>query len=120
LVVDDEIDALELIKMFLETSGAQVSTAQSVAEALENIEQSRPDVIVSDIGMPGTNGYEFIENVRRLAPEKGGKIPAIALTAYARKEDRLEALRYGFQTHIAKPVEMNELIETVASLTAHR
>jgi signal transduction histidine kinase/CheY-like chemotaxis protein len=120
LVVDDEIDALELIKIFLETSGAQVSTAQSVAEALENIKQSAPDVIVSDIGMPGVNGYEFIENVRRLAPEKGGKIPAIALTAYARNEDRLEALRYGFQTHIAKPVEMNELIETVASLTAHR
>lgn len=116
LVVDDEIDALELIKIFLETSGAQVSTAQSVAQALENIKQSAPDVIVSDIGMPGVNGYEFIENVRRLAPEKGGKIPAIALTAYARNEDRLEALRYGFQTHIAKPVEMNELITTVASL----
>jgi len=118
LVVDDEIDALELIKIFLETSGAQVSTAQSVSEALENIKQSAPDVIVSDIGMPGVNGYEFIENVRRLAPEKGGKIPAIALTAYARNEDRLEALRYGFQTHIAKPVEMNELITTVASLAA--
>lgn len=120
LVVDDEIDALELIKIFLETSGAQVSTAQSVAEALENIKQAQPDIIVSDIGMPGTNGYEFIDNVRRLAPEKGGRIPAIALTAYARNEDRLEALRYGFQTHIAKPVEMNELIETVASLAAHR
>jgi CheY-like chemotaxis protein/anti-sigma regulatory factor (Ser/Thr protein kinase) len=118
LVVDDEIDALELIKIFLETSGAQVSTAQSVAQALENIEQFPPDIIVSDIGMPGANGYEFIENVRRLAPEKGGKIPAIALTAYARSEDRLEALRYGFQTHIAKPVEMNELIITVASLAA--
>lgn len=116
LVVDDEIDTLELIKIFLETSGAQVVMAQSVAEALEKIKLSAPDVIVSDIGMPGTSGYEFIENVRRLAPEKGGDIPAIALTAYARNEDRAEALRCGFQTHVAKPVEMSELITTVASL----
>lgn len=119
LVVDDEIDSLDLVKIFLEESGARVSTAQSVAEALENIKQSVPDVIVSDIGMPGVNGYEFIENVRRLVPEKGGNIPAVALTAYARTQDREAALQYGFQTHIAKPVEMKELITTVANLVAH-
>jgi signal transduction histidine kinase/ActR/RegA family two-component response regulator len=118
LVVDDEIDTLDLVKIFLESSGARVSTAHTVADALENIKQIVPDVIVSDIGMPGVSGYEFIANVRRLAPEKGGKIPAVALTAYARNEDRAEALRCGFQTHIAKPVEMNELIATVADLAA--
>ena len=116
LVVDDEIDSLDLVKVFLESSGALVFTAQSVAEALENIKHSTPDVIVSDIGMPGVNGYQFIENVRRLMPEKGGKIPAVALTAYARNEDREAALQHGFQTHIAKPVEMTELVSIVASL----
>jgi signal transduction histidine kinase/ActR/RegA family two-component response regulator len=118
LVVDDEIDSLELIKIFLETSGAAVSTAQSVAGALDSLKQFAPDLIISDIGMPGTNGYEFIKNVRQLAPEKGGKIPAVALTAYARNEDRVQALRCGFQAHVAKPVEMNELVATVANLVS--
>ncbi|MDQ4120937.1 MAG: ATP-binding protein [Acidobacteriota bacterium] len=119
MVVDDEIDSLDLVKIFLEASGARVFTAQSVGEALENIKQSAPDVIISDIGMPGVNGYQFIESVRRLVPEKGGNIPAIALTAYARREDREAALLHGFQSHIAKPVEMNKLITTVANLVAH-
>lgn len=116
LVVDDEIDTLEMLKIFLESSGAKVTAANSVAEALENLQTDLPDVIISDIGMPGVNGYQFMENIRELSPERGGKIPAVALTAYARNEDKQRALRSGYQTHVAKPVEINSLVSTIASV----
>jgi CheY-like chemotaxis protein len=77
-----------------------------------------PNIIISDIGMPGEDGYEFIRKVRLLPPEKGGRIPAAALTAFARAEDRTRALRAGYQTHIAKPVEPTELTAMVASLAS--
>jgi signal transduction histidine kinase/CheY-like chemotaxis protein len=117
LVVDDEADTLELIKVLLGQCGAEVTTARSSAEALELLKGRRPDIIVSDIGMPAEDGFEFIRKVRLLPPERGGKIPAVALTAYARAEDRLRVLRSGFQMHISKPVELAELIAVVANVS---
>ncbi len=117
LVVDDEADARNLLTAILEERKAQVTTVASPAEAYETLEWLRPDVIISDIGMPGEDGYSFIRNVRmREAQERQGWKPAIALTAHARVEDRLRALSAGYQTHVAKPVEPAELVAVIASL----
>lgn len=116
LVVDDERDARTLIRRFLEDHRASVRTARSAAEALALIQQELPDVLVSDIGMPGEDGYTLIRKVRALPPERGGSVPAIALTAYARSEDRMKAVVAGFQMHVAKPAEAAELLTMVASL----
>jgi signal transduction histidine kinase/ActR/RegA family two-component response regulator len=116
LVVDDQPDARGLIRRVLEDCQAVVFTAGSVDDALEAIAQHNPDVLVSDIGMPDTDGFELLRRVRALGPAKGGKIPAIALTAFARSEDRTRALRAGFLVHISKPVEPAELVATVASV----
>jgi PAS domain S-box-containing protein len=116
LVVDDEADTRELLKVALSQCGAQVTLAGSVKEALAAIEGARPQVLISDIGMAGEDGYELIRQVRALPAAQGGKIPAIALTAYARTEDRMRALRSGYQMHVPKPVELTELITVVASL----
>jgi PAS domain S-box-containing protein len=116
LVVDDEIDTCKLIRRVLEDYHANVITAASVAEALPLLESSRPDVLVSDIGMPDVDGYEFLRRVRALGAARGGKIPAIALTAFARSEDRTRALMAGYSVHVSKPVEPQELMATVASL----
>jgi signal transduction histidine kinase/ActR/RegA family two-component response regulator len=120
LVVDDEADTLELIKVLLGQCGAEVTTASSAAEALRVLERMTPHVIISDIGMPSEDGFEFIRKVRQLPPEKGGKIPAVALTAYARAEDRLRVLRSGYQMHVPKPVEMAELLTVIASLVRRK
>jgi PAS domain S-box-containing protein len=116
LVVDDEADARELFKAGIGQCGADVVTASSAREALATLQEMRPDLLISDIGMPGEDGYELIRRVRALPAARGGKIPAIALTAYARTEDRLRALRAGYQMHIAKPVELAELVTVMASL----
>jgi CheY-like chemotaxis protein len=116
LVVDDEPDTLELLKAGLGQCGAEVVTARSAGEALEIIKTVLPDVLISDIGMPGEDGYSLIRRVRELPVESGGRVPAIALTAYARTEDRLQALRVGYQMHVPKPVELAELVAVVASL----
>ena len=116
LVLDDEVDARDLFKRVLEECGASVLTASTVDEALELIETYKPHVVVSDISMPGKDGYEFIHKLRGLPPERGGDIPAAAVTAFARLEDRIRALHSGYQTHIAKPVEAAELIAVVSSL----
>jgi CheY-like chemotaxis protein len=118
LVVDDEPDARELIKVILEQAQASVTTAGSTVQALELLGSSKPDVLVSDIGMPEADGYQFIRQVRSLPPAQGGKIPAVALTAYARQEDRKLALLSGYQMHITKPVEPSELIAVISSLTS--
>ena len=118
LAVDDEPDARELIKRILSRCGATVETASSGAEALEHIVKKRPHVLVMDIGMPDEDGYAVIRKVRQLPPEKGGNVPAIALTAFARLEDRRRAILSGFQMHMSKPVEPSELIAIVASLGA--
>jgi CheY-like chemotaxis protein len=116
LVIDDEPDARELIRSALEDSTAEVFTAGCAAEGLELLKARRPHVVVSDIGMPEQDGYYFIREVRALSSDEGGKTPAIALTAFARSEDRTRALRAGYQLHISKPIEPLELVVTVGSL----
>ncbi|MBA3270442.1 MAG: response regulator, partial [Acidobacteria bacterium] len=116
LVVDDQADARDLLKRVLEECGATVLTAASADEALALLETHKPDVLVSDIGMPDCDGFELLKRIRARGPERGGKIPAIALTAFARSEDRTRALRAGFKVHVSKPVDPSELIATVASV----
>lgn len=116
LVVDDELDVRELLAAGLGHCGARVTTASSAREALEAIAGEKFDILVSDIGMPGEDGYELLRRVRALPPEAGGKTPAVALTAYARTEDRLRAMRAGFEMHAAKPVELTELAVIISNL----
>lgn len=121
VVVDDEADARELVTLVLEQQGARVTPVASAAEALAvlggSVSGQRPDVLVSDIGMPGQDGYALIRQVRELAPEQGGQIPAVALTAYGRADDRIPVLSAGFQMHVPKPVEPDELVLVISSLT---
>jgi CheY-like chemotaxis protein len=116
LAVDDEPDTRDLLKAGLGQCGADVMVVGSAAEALEAMSRTAPDLLISDIGMPEQDGYELIRRVRELPAEDGGKVPAIALTAYARVEDRMHALRAGYQMHVPKPVELAELVAVAASL----
>ena len=116
MVVDDEADARDLIRHILQASGAAVHTAGDADEALESIGRIRPDVLVTDIGMPEVDGYELLRRVRRLDADEGGRTPAVALTAFARTEDRTRALMAGFLVHVSKPVEPEELVATIASV----
>jgi PAS domain S-box-containing protein len=116
LVVDDERDAREIVAVILGEAGAEIITASTAREALDLIEQFKPDILITDIGMPGESGYDLIRMVRQLPADKGGGIPAIALTAYARMQDRLQILSAGFQMHVPKPIEPIELATVVASL----
>jgi len=116
LVVDDEADTRELLLEVLEQCGCAVLTASSAEEGLALLDVASPRVLVSDIGMPGMDGHAFIEQVRKRPPEKGGRIVAVALTAYSAAEDRRRALRAGFQMHIAKPVEPAEFVAVLANL----
>jgi len=116
LVVDDEADTRELLRQGLEYCGATVSVAGSAAEAVEAVMAKPPDILISDIGMPGVDGYDLIRQIRRLPAASGGKVPAIALTAYTRTEDRLQALRAGYDMHVPKPVELAELVAVAASV----
>ena len=119
LVVDDEADARELLIQILKESGVEVVAVATAEEAIRVLTEqaSRLDVLVSDIGMPNQDGYSLLRRVRSLPPEMGGQIPAVALTAYARTEDRRAAFLAGFQSHLAKPVELAELIAVIANLT---
>ncbi|MBL0220521.1 MAG: response regulator [Myxococcales bacterium] len=117
LVVDDDADARRLVEMILREVSAEVVTAESADEGLRLMRTLRPDVIVSDIGMPDRDGYQFMRAVRARTASEGGKTPAVALTAFARSEDRTRALLAGYQVHIAKPIEPRELVVTIASLT---
>ncbi len=116
LAVDDEPDARDLIKRILTGYGAQVDTAASGADALEVLAKNKPHVLIMDIGMPDEDGYSVIQKVRQLAGAQGGNVPAIALTAFARLEDRRRAILSGFQMHMSKPVEPSELVAIVSSL----
>ena len=118
LVVEDEDDARELLKVLLETHGGDVTVTASVQEALSAYDQSRPDVIVADIGMPNYNGYTLIAKVRARDRERGTIIPAIALTAFATPMDRDTALSAGFQVHMSKPFEPNRLIAVILDLAS--
>jgi signal transduction histidine kinase/ActR/RegA family two-component response regulator len=116
LAVDDEPDALRLLRDVLEMSGAKVTTASSANRALEVLRESVPDVILADIGMPEKDGYELIKEIRMSADPKVKDIPAAALTAFARSEDRTKAMQSGFEMHLSKPVDPGELVASVATL----
>src|SRR6266498_22877 len=116
LAVDDDVDALDLITIELTQHGAMVKAVPDAVEALEALSQAKFDLLIADIGMPGIDGYEFIKRVRQQEAGKGGLIPAIALTAYARVQDRIRAVIAGYNTHAAKPIETHELLTVVASL----
>lgn len=128
LVVDDNVDTLELVTIILGEYGTEVITAASATEAIEAITQGarsasaqlKPNILISDIAMPGVDGYSLIRKVRTLSSEQGGQIPAIALTAYASEEERTRILDAGFQMHIPKPVEPSELVAVVAKLAQTR
>jgi CheY-like chemotaxis protein len=117
LVVDDDVDALDLASAILTRAGAETRLAVSVAEALDVLRQWRPDVLVSDIEMPGEDGYSLMRTVRALNAEEGGRIPAVALTAYGRLQARLSSLTAGFSMHVRKPVDPVELTTIIATLT---
>jgi signal transduction histidine kinase len=117
VLVDDQLDALEMTRLLLEARGAAVRTAPSARHALQALRDARPDVLVADIGMPGEDGYWLVEQVRR--DPALADLPAIALTAYARAEDRAKSLDAGFQIHLTKPLDADELSSAVASLV-HR
>src|SRR5262245_48783995 len=116
LVVDDDLDTRELIEWVLRRVGAEVTSVGSAREALEAIEKERFQVLVSDIAMPEEDGYALLRKVRALPPERGGRLPAVALTAHSLVQDRLQSLRAGFQSHVPKPVVPEELVEVVASI----
>ncbi len=117
LVVDDEPDSLETVRTVLAMCGGDVRTASSAAEGIATLRAWLPDVLISDIGMPEEDGYGLIRQVRQLPPAQGGNVPALALTAYARVEDRLRVLEAGFQMHVPKPIEPAELVALVTTLT---
>jgi CheY-like chemotaxis protein len=116
LVVDDDVDTRELIEWVLKRVGAEVTSVGSAREALDVLEREKPHLLVSDIAMPEEDGYTLLRKIRALPPERGGKIPAIALTAHSLVQDRLQSLRAGFQSHVPKPVVPEELVEVVASI----
>jgi CheY-like chemotaxis protein len=115
-VVDDEEDARNLFGLMLTSYEAEVRECASAAEALQMLDEWRPDVLVADIGMPIEDGYELMRKVRARGPERGGLVPALALTAYARVEDARRALEAGYQAHVPKPVAPDELAMVVANL----
>jgi CheY-like chemotaxis protein len=116
LAVVNEPDALGLVSDVLRAAGARVTAAASAAEALKILDADVPDVVVADLGMPHVDGFQFIDCVRRHGTSRVQSAPAVALTPYARSEDRMMALRTGFQTHLAKPIDPAELVRTVAAL----
>ncbi|PYQ15618.1 MAG: response regulator [Acidobacteria bacterium] len=116
LVVDDDDDTRELVARVLEDRGARVVSAASAAEAWTAFEGCPPDAMLIDIAMPGEDGYSFLRRVRACPPEQGGSTPAAALTARVVVEDRLESLRAGFQSHMAKPVDPDDLVTVMAHL----
>jgi len=116
LLVEDDDDSRKLLGTILKRYGARVTSTKSAAEALSVFSSDRPDLLISDIGMPDQDGYEFIQKLRALPPELGGQTPAIALTGYASRKDRERALAAGYHQHIAKPIEQSEMITAIAAL----
>lgn len=120
LSIDDEPDSRELLAVMLAQAGVEVMSVASAAEFLTALESFQPDVVVSDIGMPEVDGHTLLRQVRSLSPEQGGQVPAIALTAYAGETDRQQAIAAGFQKHIAKPIEPDQLAVAIVSLLNRR
>ena len=120
LVVEDETDTRELLRDILTGCGVIVDVASSVAEGLEAMRRAPPDILISDIGMPAEDGFSFIRRGRALPEDEGGRVPAIAVTAFARTEDRTAVLRAGFRAHVPKPIDIAELLAVIASLAPER
>jgi CheY-like chemotaxis protein len=120
LVVDDEVDTRELVTMFLREAGAETQEANSASSALAAIERSVPDVLVSDIGMPTEDGYDLLQRLRSRPPEAGGRLPALALTAFTRREDVDRSRNVGFAYHLSKPVDRTTLVAAVRQLGIRR
>jgi CheY-like chemotaxis protein len=120
LLVDDEPDTRDALRMVLEQNGLLVETAGSAAEAIARLDERIPDLLLSDIAMPGEDGLSLIRRVRTRAPDRGGHVPAAALTAYAGAEDRRQALLAGFQHHVAKPVDPTRLLGIIATMARAR
>jgi CheY-like chemotaxis protein len=120
LAVDDEADVRELLMVILTQCGADVRAVGSAESAIVAVAEWQPDIVISDIAMPDENGLSLMRRIRALSPEKGGKVPAVALTAYARSDDRLKALEAGYQAHLPKPVDPPDLIRAVAVLSGRR
>jgi CheY-like chemotaxis protein len=118
LVVDDDGDTRDLLRSVLEDYGARVTAAASAADAFASLQAERPDVMVSDIGMPEEDGYTLVGRIRALPPDRGGRTPAVALTAYSRGSDRTRALLAGFDAHVPKPVEPVELVAMLAAIAS--
>ena len=116
LLVEDNDDSREMLKVMFQQYAVDVTAVASAAEALEAIKQIKPDILISDVGLPGEDGYALIRKIRQLPPEQGGLVPAIALTGYASLQDRARAFEVGYQEHTAKPVDIDNLIELVKSL----
>jgi len=120
LIVDDDVDTRELLEWVLKRAGAEVTAVASAKEAIERLEKDKPHVLVSDIAMPEEDGYSLLRRVRALPPERGGRVPAVALTAHSLVQDRIQSLRAGFQSHVPKPVVPEELVEVIASIVQLR
>jgi CheY-like chemotaxis protein len=116
LAVDDDEDSLYLVREILESAGADVTTVTSAGAALDRLSSGRPDVLVADLGMPDMDGFQLIKEIRQLTDPLLRRVPAAALTAYARSTDRARALRSGFEMHLAKPIDPAELVAAVGSL----
>jgi CheY-like chemotaxis protein len=114
LLVEDDDDTRDLISTVLAARGARVAAAGSVVEASRLFDAGRPDIVLSDIGLPGEDGFALVRALRRRAPEDGGLVPAVAITAFARAEDRARALQAGFQAHLSKPVDPEDVVSLVA------
>ena len=120
LVVDDSADGRALTSLLLTQAGATVTAVESVQEALQRLDEERPDVLVSDIGLPDDDGYGLIRRIRQQEAERGGFLPVVALTGYARAEDRDHVIAAGFQAHVVKPVDPAELMAAIARITSRQ
>jgi CheY-like chemotaxis protein len=120
LIVDDDEDIRDFLGFVLEQAGAEVRIATSGIEALQAVEQSPPDILLSDIGMPEMDGYMLIRQIRAMPPEQGGQILALALSAYAGEVNRQQALAAGFQQHVAKPIDPDALIAVILDIITKR
>jgi CheY-like chemotaxis protein len=119
MVVDDDLDTCEIVGAVLRRAGAEVRTCMSASQALTVLDSWVPDLLVSDIAMPGEDGYTLIRKVRARKSDEGGRMVAMALTAYGREEDRMRALSAGFQEHVGKPIQPSQLVRLVARVTGH-
>jgi CheY-like chemotaxis protein/anti-sigma regulatory factor (Ser/Thr protein kinase) len=118
LLVEDDADSREMLEVFFKQFDMKVTAVESADKALKAVKEFQPDILISDVGLPGEDGYKLIRNIRELAPEKGGQIPAVALTGYASLQDRSLAIEAGYQEHLAKPVDIDKLIELVKNMLA--